>query len=71
MILPTVSCLMVAAGLTPAGAGIVELVESNRRVQQIADTQTRENEQLIKEQQEKGRKGGAPSGPPAPLPPSQ
>jgi tight adherence protein C len=71
MIFPTVLCLMVAAGLILAGPGIVELVDSSNRVKQIVDQEIRENEKLIKEQPWKGKKGAAPSGPPAPVPPSQ
>lgn len=71
MIFPTVLCLMVAAGLILAGPGLVELIESNRRVKQIVDREFRENEKIVKEQEQKGKKGGASSGPPAPLPPSQ
>jgi hypothetical protein len=71
MIFPTVLCLMVAAALIIAGPGLVRLIESNRQVQQVVDQQNRENEKPIKEEPWTGKKGVAPSGPPAPVPPSQ
>lgn len=70
MIFPTVLCLMIAAGLILAGPGLVQLMESNKQVEQIVEKQNRENERLIKESL-KAKGGAAPSGLGGPIPPSQ
>jgi tight adherence protein C len=48
MIFPTVLCLLIAAGLILAGPGVVQLVDSNRQVEQILQ-EAKEQERLIKE----------------------
>jgi tight adherence protein C len=48
MIFPTVLCLLIAAGLVLAGPGIVQMVDSNRQVEQIL-REAKDQERLIKE----------------------
>jgi tight adherence protein C len=48
MIFPTVLCLLIAAGLVLAGPGLVQMVDSNRQVEQIL-RDAKEQERLIKE----------------------
>ncbi len=48
MIFPTVLCLLIAAGLVLSGPGLVQLVDSNRQVEQIL-RDAKEQERLILE----------------------
>lgn len=52
MVFPTVSCLLIAAGIMLAGPGVVQLVESNRQVEGILQ-QAEEQEKILRAENEK------------------
>jgi tight adherence protein C len=68
MIFPTVLCLLLAAGLSLAGPGLVQLFESNREVDRYIE-QAKEQERKLREEVENRAKQGP--GQPAPKQPPQ